>query len=233
MTTVMHLDGIRRSYPTGPTLLHVLAGLDLVVEEGEWVAIVGASGSGKSTLLNIVGLLDRPDAGRYLLRGTEVSTLDDDARTRVRNRELGFVFQRFNLLPRTTALENVATPLLYAGVSRRRRAELAMQALARVGLGDRAHHDPSELSGGQMQRVAIARALVTDPAVVLADEPTGNLDRESGEDVMALFTALHRTGRTILMITHDHDVADAADRQVVLRDGRLHERDTTSATASH
>ena len=222
MTTVMRLDGMRRSYRTGPTILHVLAGLDLTVQEGEWVAILGASGSGKSTLLNIIGLLDRPDDGRYVLRGTEVATLDDDARTRVRNRELGFVFQRFNLLPRTTAIENVATPLLYGRVPRRQRHARAMQALTRVGLANRADHDPSELSGGQMQRVAIARALVTNPAVLLADEPTGNLDRESGEDVMALFAALHRTGRTILMITHDHDVAAAADRQVVLRDGRLH-----------
>jgi putative ABC transport system ATP-binding protein len=227
MTTVMRLDGIRRYYRTGPTVLHVLAGLDLTVQEGEWVAILGASGSGKSTLLNIVGLLDRPDGGTYHLRGTEVSTLDDRARTRVRNRELGFVFQRFNLLPRTTAVDNVATPLLYDRVPRRRRQELALQALARVGLADWAHHDPSELSGGQMQRVAIARALVIDPAVLLADEPTGNLDRESGEDVMRLFTALHRSGRTIVMITHDHDVAAEADRQVILRDGRLHASEAT------
>lgn len=221
--TVLHMRGITKSYTNGPSTLHVLRGIDLAVRRGEWVAIIGASGSGKSTLLNILGLLNPADAGRYVLADVDVAGLDDLQLTRLRNRELGFVFQRFNLLPRTSALENVATPLRYARLSRAQREQRAVQALASVGLADRAHHQPSELSGGQMQRVAIARALVTQPAVLLADEPTGNLDRQAGAEVMSLFDDLHAHGRTIVMITHDLDIARRADHQLRLADGVLHD----------
>lgn len=218
---VLQMRGIARSYLNGPELLQVLRGIDLDVVAGEWVSIVGASGSGKSTLLNLIGLLDQPDGGTYLLNGTDVTTLDDRARSRARNRELGFVFQRANLLPRTSALENVCTPLIYAGVSRAVQRERAAWALAQVGLADRMNHDASQLSGGQMQRVAIARALVTDPAVLLADEPTGNLDPSSSRDVLDLIEQLHNSGRTVVMITHELDVAALADRQFELVDGVL------------
>ena len=223
-TTVLSMRGIRRSYPTGGGLLPVLTGLDLEVAPGEWVAILGASGSGKSTLLNIVGLLDQPDAGKYLLDGRDVGRLDDRGSAGVRNRDIGMVFQRFNLLPRTSALENVATPLLYARCGAAERTRRAQQALARVGLAKHAGHDSSQLSGGQMQRVAIARALVNDPALLLADEPTGNLDSASGAEVLRLFTELRTAGRTIVMITHDLEVAERADRRLVLSDGVLRPR---------
>lgn len=219
--TVLGMRGIARAYRTGPITLPVLRDIDLHVTAGEWVAIIGASGSGKSTLLNILGLLDRPDVGSYVLNATDTGPLDDAARARIRNRDLGFVFQRFNLLPRTSALDNVATPLLYARRPRDERHDRAARALAQVGLGDRVHHDPTQLSGGQMQRVAIARALVTDPAVLLADEPTGNLDEASGAEVMGLFHQLHAAGRTIVMITHDDAVARAADRRLRLAHGTL------------
>jgi putative ABC transport system ATP-binding protein len=218
------MRGIRRAYRTGPELLQVLTGLDLDVRPAEWVAILGASGSGKSTLLNIMGLLDQPDAGTYFLAGRDVSRLDDRSRARVRNVDIGMVFQRFNLLPRTSALENVATPLLYARCGAAERSERAFQALARVGLAQHAQHDSSQLSGGQMQRVAIARALVNDPALLLADEPTGNLDSASGADVLRLFSDLRASGRTIVMITHDLDVAEHADRRLVLANGVLRQR---------
>lgn len=218
---VLVMEQITRAYVNGPELLEVLTGVDLRVAESEWVSIVGASGSGKSTLLNIIGLLDQADGGTYLLNGRDVSTLDDRQRSRARNADLGFVFQRANLLPRTSALENVSTPLVYAGVRRPDQRERAAWALEQVGLGDRMTHDSSQLSGGQMQRVAIARALVTDPAVILADEPTGNLDPRSGEDVLGLLADLHRSGRTIVMITHDMQVAAMADRQLRLADGVL------------
>ncbi len=218
------MHGIRRAYRTGPELLRVLTGVDLEVAPGEWVAILGASGSGKSTLLNIVGLLDQPDAGTYILAGRDVSRLDDRSRARVRNLDIGMVFQRFNLLPRTSALENVATPLLYARCGATERSERAFQALARVGLAEHVQHDSSELSGGQMQRVAIARALVNDPALLLADEPTGNLDTASGGEVLHLFSDLRAAGRTIVMITHDLDVAAYADRRLILADGVLRQR---------
>ena len=218
---VLQMRGITRSYVNGPELLEVLRGVDLEVDEGEWVSIVGASGSGKSTLLNLIGLLDQPDGGTYLLNGTDVTTLDDRARSKARNRELGFVFQRANLLPRTSALENVCTPLIYAGISRADQRERAAWALAQVGLADRMNHDASQLSGGQMQRVAIARALVTDPAVLLADEPTGNLDPHSSGDVLELISQLHKEGRTVVMITHELNVAALADRQFELAEGLL------------
>jgi putative ABC transport system ATP-binding protein len=220
-TTVLRMRGIARSYQVGPERLEVLTNVDLDVQRGEWVAIVGASGSGKSTLLNIMGLLDRPDAGRYELGGVPVSSLDDTSRTLARNQMIGFVFQQFNLLPRTDAIDDVATPLLYARVPRRERMERAAAALQAVGLGDRLYHTPTELSGGQIQRVAIARALVTNPTIILADEPTGNLDAASGVEVLGLFEALHAEGSTIVMITHDMDIAARADRQLRLEMGRL------------
>ncbi len=225
--SVVAMSGISRAYRSGPELLPVLTGLDLDVHTGEWVAILGSSGSGKSTLLNIMGLLDRPDAGTYVLAGTDVSALDDRGRSRIRNAAIGMVFQRFNLIPRTSALENVASPLLYARAPSAERAERAQRALEQVGLADRSHHDPSELSGGQMQRVAIARALVTDPALLLADEPTGNLDSASGAEVLRLFATLHEAGRTIVMITHDPEVAAQADRRLRLLHGRLREHAPT------
>ena len=221
MSTVLSMRGIQRAYRTGPELLPVLTGVDVDVAGGEWVAILGASGSGKSTLLNILGLLDQPDAGTYLLAGQDVGSLDDRSRAGVRNRDIGMVFQRCNLLARTSALENVATPLLYARCGAAEREERAVRALEQVGLADRMSHDPSELSGGQMQRVAIARALVNDPALLLADEPTGNLDTASGGEVLRLFADLHEDGRTIVMITHDLEVAGHADRRLILEDGRL------------
>jgi putative ABC transport system ATP-binding protein len=224
------MKGITRSYQMGPELLHVLTNVNLDVTQGEWVAIVGASGSGKSTLLNIMGLLDHPDSGVYELDGVPVSTLDDRARTFARNRMIGFVFQQFNLLPRTEAIDDVATPLLYARVPKRARMKRAAQALTAVGLGDRMDHTPTELSGGQIQRVAIARALVADPTIILADEPTGNLDRESGEEVLALFEDLHSQGATIVMITHDMDIASRADRQLHLIDGELQDLQPAPAT---
>lgn len=218
---VLSMRGIARSYQIGPELLHVLTDVSLDVDEGEWLAIVGVSGSGKSTLLNIMGLLDRPDAGIYEIDGVPVSALDDRARTVARNRMIGFVFQQFNLLPRTDAIDDVATPLLYARLPKSVRLERAGAALESVGLGDRLYHKPTELSGGQIQRVAIARALVTNPAIVLADEPTGNLDATSSVEILTLLDDIHAAGRTIVMITHDMDIAAHADRQLRLVDGHL------------
>jgi len=218
---VIEMRGIGRIYRSGRLEVEALRGVDLDVEPGDFLAIVGPSGSGKSTLMNLLGCLDRPTAGTYRLAGTDVAGLSDDELARVRNRTIGFVFQSFNLLPRTTALENVAMPLLYAGVGRSERLQRARDALARLGLEDRLTHEPSELSGGQQQRVAIARALVSRPAIILADEPTGNLDSASGADVLALLHELNDAGTTIVLITHDTDVAVAARRSVRVRDGRL------------
>jgi putative ABC transport system ATP-binding protein len=195
--------------------------VSLEVQPGEFVAIVGPSGSGKSTMMNILGCLDRPTHGTYRLAGTTIADLDDDGLARLRSRSIGFIFQSYNLLPRTSALDNVAAPLLYQGVGRAERARRARTALERLGLGDRVDHEPTELSGGQQQRVAVARALVTEPALILADEPTGNLDSRSGADVMAVLRELHRSGRTIVLITHDADVAGSADRQIHLHDGKV------------
>jgi putative ABC transport system ATP-binding protein len=228
---VLDARGIVRTYRRGQIEVPVLKGLDLRVARGEWVACTGRSGSGKSTLLNVLGLLDSADGGRYLLAGQDVSELDDAGRAHMRNRLLGFVFQLHNLLPRTTALENVTTPLVYRGVRRAERLRLAKEALEMVGLADRADHDPNELSGGQMQRVAIARALVGDPEVLLVDEPTGNLDLQATGEVMELLDRLHDHGRTIVMITHEEDVAEHADRRLVLGDGILHDYHSTSAEA--
>jgi putative ABC transport system ATP-binding protein len=218
---IIRLDRISRTYAMGKLAVHALNDVSLEVRQGEFVAIVGPSGSGKSTMMNILGCLDRPTAGQYLLAGTPVARLDDDALARLRSRTIGFVFQSYNLLPRTTALDNVTTPLLYQNVSRRERAVRAVAALERLGLGDRLDHEPSELSGGQQQRVAIARAIVTDPAMLLADEPTGNLDSASGREVIGLLHELNEAGRTIVLITHDAEVAGAANRQIHLLDGRI------------
>jgi putative ABC transport system ATP-binding protein len=218
---VVRTRAVARTYRRGAIDVPVLGGVDLEVAAGEWVAILGPSGSGKSTLLNILGLLDQPDAGVYELAGEDVSDVGDTRRAHLRNQRIGFVFQSFNLLPRTTALENVAAPLLYRGMRRAARLARARETLERVGLGERVDHDPTELSGGQLQRVAIARALVGEPALVLADEPTGNLDARSGAEVLDLFGDLHRAGATLLIITHDPVVADRAGRRLLLDAGRL------------
>jgi len=218
---IISLDHVSRIYEMGRLAVNALSDVSLTVGEGEFVAIVGPSGSGKSTIMNILGCLDRPTSGHYSLAGTPVAQLDDDGLARVRSRTIGFVFQSYNLLPRTSALQNVMTPLLYQNVSRRDRTARARTALERLGLGDRLDHEPSELSGGQQQRVAIARALVTNPALLLADEPTGNLDSASGLEVMALLRELNATGRTVVLITHDPDVAASATRQIHLHDGQI------------
>ncbi len=220
-TPLIALDRVSRVYRMGPVEVPALDDVSLVIHPGEFVAIVGPSGSGKSTMMNILGCLDRPTHGSYHLAGAPVAELDDDSLARLRSRTIGFVFQSYNLLPRTSALENVATPLLYQGVRRAERLRRARATLERLGLGDRVDHEPTELSGGQQQRVAVARALVTEPALILADEPTGNLDSHAGAEVTALLRELHRSGRTVVLITHDVDVAATADRQIHLLDGRL------------
>jgi putative ABC transport system ATP-binding protein len=215
------LRDIHKTYENGALKVPVLHGVSFTVEPGEYVAIMGPSGSGKSTLMNLIGCLDRPTSGTYVLDGVDVSKLDDNALADIRLRRLGFVFQGFNLLARTDALNNVALPLFYAGISGRRRRALAQKALENVGLGDRGHHQPSQLSGGQQQRVAIARALINDPAVLLADEPTGNLDSRTSEDIMGLFAKLHTDGHTIIMVTHDEKIAAHARRIIRLLDGLI------------
>lgn len=217
--TVIDIQGITKTYVNGKLSVPVLHGIDLVVNKGEFVSIMGPSGSGKSTFMNILGCLDRPTTGSYRLNGDEVATLSDDELAYVRNKQIGFVFQSFNLLTKLTALENVALPMIYAGVNKKMRIERATQLLQSVGLGERMDHLPSELSGGQRQRVAIARALANNPAIIMADEPTGNLDSKSTIDVMNIFRVLHDEGRTILLVTHEPDIATYASRNVVLKDG--------------
>ncbi len=221
MAPLIALEDVAKTYRMGDVEVRALRGVSLAIEKGEFVAIMGQSGSGKSTLMNVIGCLDRPTAGRYWLDGLEVSVLSRDQLAGIRNRTLGFVFQSFNLLSRTSALENVELPLLYAGLARQQRHAQARAALERVGLGDRMDHTPSQLSGGQQQRVAIARALVNGPRVILADEPTGNLDSRTSVEVMALFQELGRGGITVVLVTHESDVATYAGRVVVLKDGRL------------
>ncbi len=218
---LIRMEGIWRTYEMGQEKVHALRGIDLVIQPNEYVAIIGPSGSGKSTLMNIIGCLDTPTAGRYWLNGRLVSEMDDDELAYIRNREIGFVFQLFNLLPRATALHNVELPLIYAGVPAKERLERARQALEMVDLGDRMHHRPNELSGGQRQRVAIARALVNRPSILLADEPTGALDSKTGAEIMALFDRLHAQGNTVIIVTHEPEVAAHAHRIIHLRDGRI------------
>jgi len=218
---VIEVEGLTKTYELGDTVLHALDHVNLRVEEGEFVAIMGSSGSGKSTLMNILGCLDLPSSGRYVLAGRDVSKLDRSELAHVRNRMLGFVFQSFNLLPRTSAQENVELPLVYAGVGSAERAQRSRAALERVGLGDRLQHRPAQLSGGQQQRVAIARAIVNRPRIVLADEPTGNLDSKTSDQVMGLFQALWSSGLTILFVTHEPDVARYASRVITLKDGHI------------
>jgi putative ABC transport system ATP-binding protein len=218
---IIDLSGAWKSYETGTVSVHALRGIDARIDQGEYVAVIGPSGSGKSTLMNILGCLDVPTSGEYHLAGQDVSTMTEAELAEVRNRRIGFVFQQFNLLASMSAWRNVELPLVYAGVPRHERRDRALAALARVGLTERADHKPGELSGGQQQRVAVARALVTEPALILADEPTGNLDSESTVDVLELFDELSALGRTIVLITHEHDVAARADRQLVVRDGQI------------
>jgi putative ABC transport system ATP-binding protein len=219
---IITLRALTRDYVMGAETVQALRGVDLNIDRNEYVAIMGPSGSGKSTMMNLVGCLDTPTAGQYWLNGAEVSRMTDDELARVRNREIGFVFQTFNLLPRANSLHNVELPLIYAGVGARERRTRAARALERVGLADRAHHKPNELSGGQRQRVAIARALVNEPSILLADEPTGNLDSATSAEIMTVFGDLHRQGQTIIMVTHEADIAAHAHRVVTLLDGRVH-----------
>ena len=218
---LIHARDLRKTYHVGDQVVHALAGLDLDIRVNEYVALMGPSGSGKSTLMNMLGCLDSPTSGSYILNGQDVSRLEDDALAEIRNREIGFVFQTFNLLPRYTALENVALPMVYAGIPKAERQDRAREVLAQVGLGDRMDHRPNELSGGQRQRVAVGRALVMKPSIILADEPTGNLDTATSEEVMELFGEIQKAGNTVILVTHEEDIAAYAHRTVRLRDGRV------------
>ena len=218
---VIKTEGLAKVYEMGAEQVHALSGVDLEIRKGEYVAIMGPSGSGKSTLMNLIGCLDSPSSGKYWLAGRLVSELDDDELAYIRNKEIGFVFQTFNLLPRATALHNVELPLIYNGTPAEERIEKAKKALERVDLTSRMSHKPNELSGSQRQRVAIARALVNSPSIVLADEPTGNLDSKTGEEIMALFKNLHSQGNTIILVTHEHDIAQNAHRIIFIRDGKI------------
>jgi len=229
---MIDLKGVERTYHVGGTDVHALAGVDLTVEKGAYVAIMGASGSGKSTLMNILGCLDTPNRGTYELDGTGVHNLGDDELAAVRNQKIGFVFQSFNLLPRIDAVGNVALPLLYAGVSRPERRRLAVQALERVGLAARLDHQPNELSGGQCQRLAIARALVNEPSILLADEPTGNLDSATSQEIMGIFDELSRAGTTVVVVTHEEDIAAHTRRRIRLLDGKVVSDERTVPDAS-
>ena len=221
MKTLIALQGLRKTYTIGTQVVHALDGLDLQIDRNEYVALMGPSGSGKSTLMNILGCLDSPTQGNYTLNQQDVAHLNEDQLAEIRNREIGFVFQTFNLLPRYTALENVALPLIYAGLDRESREERAKEVLTQVGLADRMSHRPNELSGGQRQRVAVARALVNRPSIILADEPTGNLDTATSMEIMALFQEIQEAGNTVILVTHEEDIAACAKRVVRLRDGKL------------
>ncbi|HNQ27532.1 MAG TPA: ABC transporter ATP-binding protein [Aquaticitalea sp.] len=225
MNSVIHIRNIIRNFQMGNETLHVLKGIDLDIQRGEYVAIMGPSGSGKSTLMNILGCLDTPTSGQYILNGKDVSQMSDDELAEIRNKEIGFVFQTFNLLPRTTAIDNVALPMVYAGTSKSERTERAKEVLTSVGLADRMDHKPNELSGGQRQRVAVGRALVNKPSIILADEPTGNLDSKTSLEILQLFDDIHNAGNTVIVVTHEEDVAERAKRVIRLRDGII-ESDT-------
>lgn len=218
---LLEIRDIKRDFKLGSEVLHVLKGIDLSIEKGEYVALMGPSGSGKSTLMNILGCLDTPTSGEYILNGKDVSKLLDGELADIRNKEIGFVFQTFNLMPRTTALDNVALPMVYAGIGKEKRRERAKEVLELVGLGDRMTHKPNELSGGQRQRVAVARALVNHPSIILADEPTGNLDSKTSHEIMALFNEIHSKGNTVILVTHEEDIAQHAHRIIRLRDGLI------------
>jgi len=218
---VIHTEDLWRTYQMGSEEIHALRGVTFTIQPNEYLAVMGPSGSGKSTLMNLIGCLDTPTRGSYVLRGKLVSSMNDDELAAIRNREIGFVFQTFNLLPRATALHNVELPLVYAGIPKEKRLELAKRAIERVDLTERMTHKPNELSGGQRQRVAIARALVMDPSILLADEPTGNLDSATGEEIMKLFEKLHDKGHTIILVTHERDIADHAHRTIFIRDGKI------------
>jgi putative ABC transport system ATP-binding protein len=219
MKSVIDVNALKKTYIMGTTEVHALQNITLNIDQNEYVALMGPSGSGKSTLMNLLGCLDTPTAGDYILNGTNVSTMTDSDLAEVRNKEIGFVFQSFNLLPRLSALENVALPLVYGGISKRARLDRAEEVLTAVGLGDRVDHKPNELSGGQRQRVAIARALVNDPSIILADEPTGNLDTKTSIEIMGIFEEIHKQGNTVILVTHEPDIAEHAHRIVRLRDG--------------
>lgn len=232
MSGIIHLEGIRKNYYLGKQVIEVLKGISLDIYKNEYVALMGPSGSGKSTLMNILGCLDTPTAGTYVLNGKDVSRMSDNDLAEVRNQEIGFVFQQFNLLPRLSAVENVALPLVYAGVGKKERLAKAMMVLEKVGLAERSHHRPNEMSGGQNQRVAIARALVNDPSIILADEPTGNLDTKTSYEIMDIFEKIHAGGNTVVLVTHEEDIANHARRIIRLRDGLLEsDRQTERAAA--
>ncbi|SFJ81605.1 ABC transporter ATP-binding protein [Myroides guanonis] len=217
--TIIDIKDIKRNFPLGSETVYVLKGVDLQIDKGDYVALMGPSGSGKSTLMNLLGCLDTPTSGTYILNGKDVSKMEDDELATIRNREIGFVFQTFNLLPRTTALDNVALPMVYAGFNKTERNERATEVLKQVGLGDRMDHHPNQLSGGQRQRVAVARALVNKPSIILADEPTGNLDSKTSVEIMNLFDEIHANGNTVILVTHEEDIAAHAHRIIRLRDG--------------
>ncbi|SDB21641.1 putative ABC transport system ATP-binding protein [Flavobacteriaceae bacterium MAR_2010_188] len=225
MSNLIKIRNITRDFKLGQEIVHVLKGIDLDIERGEYVAIMGPSGSGKSTLMNLLGCLDTPTGGSYILNGSDVSKMSDDQLAEIRNKEIGFVFQTFNLLPRTTALDNVALPMVYAGASKAERIERSKQVLTDVGLADRMDHKPNQLSGGQRQRVAVGRALVNKPSIILADEPTGNLDSKTSVEILQLFDDIHKLGNTVIVVTHEEDVAARAHRIIRLRDGII-ESDT-------
>lgn len=233
MQGIIHLEDIRKNYYLGKQTIEVLKGISFDIFKSEYVALMGPSGSGKSTLMNILGCLDTPTSGRYVLNGKDVSRTSDNDLAEVRNNEIGFVFQQFNLLPRLTAVENVALPLVYAGVPKKQRTEKAMEVLRKVDLTDRSHHKPNEMSGGQNQRVAIARALVNDPSIILADEPTGNLDSKTSYEIMDIFTKIHDAGNTVILVTHEEDISHYAHRIIRLRDGIIESDKRKEAVAVH